>query len=792
MTTDLRFAIRTLFRRPIALAMMVISIGVGVGVNVAAHSVLRRLLVEPPVTADNPEQLITISPSVSYPQYEELKTRETRSALAASQAATLIWHDQSATTTVGAQVVSWNYFEVLRTRPLMGRTFVDGEHDPLRVVVTYAFWERSLHRDAGVLGRTLTINGWPFAIVAVLPRAFYSTVGPMAAPLLYVPISPHINTGLKDRAAPQFDLFGRLHDTATPEQAATAFRIAVDEIEAGSRESSLAQRLRIDRGLVGPLRAAMDGLPQRGVVFAILGAGYAVIGLVLVIACANVGGMLAARADERRREVAIRLAIGATRGRLARLFLAESLVISGLGSLAGLVLWAGFASAAARVSARAGAGFVVATGPTPMLYLLLLCTVATLICALMPLRTAKHVTPVQGLRPSNGVFGFRRVNVAAVAGAVQVAICFTFVASAALLLNGWTHLRGVEPGFDVNGTAILQTQFSTNAARGVSLQLKNALADLPFVEHVSYGDVPLGVLPRTVRVQVGPRGEAGIVGVERFRVGPGYLTALAITIVRGRDLGEHDVPVNGTSERSVVVNQTLASQFLDPVEPIGQTLTLKPEGSGQDVALRVVGVAADVRMRTLADDQLPVVYVPQPIGTRFETFVFRTRGPSAAVVRAVEQAIVPRFPGASITATSTTDLVTTSLLPMEIGAAVVGAVALFGLMIAMCGVYAIVSHSVIRRRFEVGVRVAIGATHGSVVVLLLREIVMIAAIGCLVGGCVSVGALTLVGRMVGFGAWPVAESAAAALTTICFSSLAAAWPVWKAARVEPIVVLRAN
>ena len=137
MTTALRFAIRTLFRRPIALAM-VISIVVGVGVNVAAHSVLRRFHVEPPVAADNPKRLITISPSVSYPQYEELKARETRSALAASEAARLIWHDQSATTTVGAQVVSWNYFEVLRTRPLMGRTFADGENDPLRVVVTYA------------------------------------------------------------------------------------------------------------------------------------------------------------------------------------------------------------------------------------------------------------------------------------------------------------------------------------------------------------------------------------------------------------------------------------------------------------------------------------------------------------------------------------------------------------------------------------------------------------------------------------------------------------------------------
>jgi hypothetical protein len=203
---------------------MVLSIGVGVGVNVAAHSVLRRLLVEPPVAADSPDRLFTISPSVSYRQYEDLKARETRSALAASQAATLIWHDQSATTTVGAQVVSRNYFEVLQTRPLMGRTFTDGENDPLRVVVTYAFWERSLHRDPGVLGRTLTINGWPFVIAAVLPRAFYSTVGPMATPLLYVPISPHINAGLEDRAAPQFDLFGRLHDTATPEQAASAPR----------------------------------------------------------------------------------------------------------------------------------------------------------------------------------------------------------------------------------------------------------------------------------------------------------------------------------------------------------------------------------------------------------------------------------------------------------------------------------------------------------------------------------------------------------------------------------------
>src|SRR5436190_5394489 len=221
---DLRHAIRGLARRKILVLTATVSIAFGVGVNIAAYTVLRGLLFRGWVEGlPAPERLVTIWPGISFPNYQDLQQRYLPLEMAAMQAATLIWRTDTDTTTVSGRIVSENFFDVLRVRPLRGQTFLAtrlAAED--RAMVTFDFWQRRLHGDPAVVGRVLNINGWPHAIVGVLPAEFKAPVAPMITASVYVVISPHVNVALENRAAAQFDLIGRLADGASKQSAYAA------------------------------------------------------------------------------------------------------------------------------------------------------------------------------------------------------------------------------------------------------------------------------------------------------------------------------------------------------------------------------------------------------------------------------------------------------------------------------------------------------------------------------------------------------------------------------------------
>ncbi|HJZ75902.1 MAG TPA: ABC transporter permease, partial [Vicinamibacterales bacterium] len=333
---DLRLAARALARRPLLLVAASVSIAIGVGLNLGVYATLTRVLFGTSLSGAAPDdRLLAITGEISYPNYQDLARVDALAGVAAMQVTRVAWRADEGTVRVGAKVVSANFFDVVGVRPAYGRTFA-GDADIHTAVLGFGFWQRRFAGDPSAIGRTLTFNGWPYVAIGVMPREFNAPVAPMVASDIYLPIGPQICLGLSNRAAPQFDLVARLKDGVAPAQARAAVASAAAELERRyPRENErFASAIQIQplSGL-GFWRGMLGG--SMVLVLAAASTIYAVVGLVLLVACANVAGLLLARAAERGREVSIRIALGATRARIVQQFLAESFVIAIVGCAAG-------------------------------------------------------------------------------------------------------------------------------------------------------------------------------------------------------------------------------------------------------------------------------------------------------------------------------------------------------------------------------------------------------------------------------------------------------------------------
>src|SRR6185503_6787044 len=427
---DLRYAVRRLATRPMLLVTTTLSIGFGVGLNVAVFALLRAVLFEPGRTARAPEELFLVLPGLSYPNYVDIRATDAFADLAAMQSSTLTYRTADTTRTIGASVVSDNYFEVLGLHALYGRTFgaADGPgviKDANVVVISYAFWRR-LGGDQTVIGRTIYLNGWPYAVSGVLPRDAHSMVAPMVAPAVYVQLGSRVNRALDSRDAAQFDVVGRLRGNASREQTAVALTVIARDLEQRYPDANeaMSRTLRLARygGLVAHLPAGGGRIA-----YTLAGALYAVVGLVLLVACANVAGLLLARAAERDREVSIRIALGATRWRLAQQFVAESLVIASLGCAAGAALWVALTTLLPKLSLIANAGVELIAPPLSLTQCGLLVVVVTIACGIGPALTVNQRSP-GGHRRSIARRPFARWSFGQWLVAAQVAISFIVLA----------------------------------------------------------------------------------------------------------------------------------------------------------------------------------------------------------------------------------------------------------------------------------------------------------------------------------------------------------------------------
>jgi predicted permease len=790
---DLRHAIRVLAKRPILLATTTISIGLGVGINVAVYSVLRTVLFETGVTAAAaPDDLFRLAPGLSYPNYVDVRTNDAFVDLAAMQASTLTYRAGDTTTTIGARVVSDNFFEVLGLHALYGRTFgsKDDVHtikDSNVVVISYGFWRR-LGGDQTVVERTLYLNGWPYTVVGVLPNGVYSMTGPLVSPSVYVPLGPRVNRALEVRSAAQFDVVGRLRNGMTHQQASAALGAMAQDLERRFPDANLGMRRALS---IAPLRGVVQQLeaPAGRVAFTLASALYAVVGLVLLVACANVAGLLLARAAERARETSIRIALGATRGRLLQQFLAESLVVATLGCLAGAAFWIVVSAILPRTALIVNAGIDLIPAPLSLVQCGLLTVVVTIACGIGPALTANQFTPGVGLQPSRTGISLKRWGLRQSLVVAQVGVSFILLVGASALLFSLFRQQLADPGFDITHTLSIQMRLSTTSTGPDFFALRDAIRTIPAVEAVSSGDLPVGLIGFDRVYKIGATNDQGF-SVQVNQVGPRYLETMGIHVIRGRDLSDEDVRRASTPATPVVIGETLARRYLGSIDVIDQQLVLPrdPENGRAARRLQIVGVSQDGAVQVFGGDRIPVLYFP----ALSPSLVVRVAGTLTGALRALERTVATLEPGAAVTVAPMATRLAAVLLPVRVATILLSSLGAVGLVLTVTGLYGVVSYAFNRRRFEIGLRIALGASWSSIMRLMLQDAVVIVGAGSIAGGVLSFALIRAI--------WPLLAGDQSSMTPLALLAVfvlmltvgiaAALRPALGAAAVDPMLALR--
>ena len=480
---------------------------------------------------------------------------------------TATWRTAQGTTTISAHVVSDNFFDVVRVRPAIGRTFHEG--DANAAVLSHGFWRQRFGADPAIIDRPIEINGAEYTIAGVLPEGFRSQA--VVSPAVYVPTGRRVAGALDNRRAAYFDLVGRLADGATREQATAALRVAAAQLEGTypSENPGFARRLTV---VSGHALSVFDAVLPAGVAIGAAGLVYAMAGLASIIACANVAGLLVARADERAREIAVRIALGATRARLAQQLVAESAVIAALGCACGGACWIWCAALVRTAPAVVAAGVNVLPASLPLLYCAGLAVLVTVACGVAPAWTAGAVTPATVIQAGRSGRACGRLSLQRALVAGQVAISFLLLTAAALLVLVFVRSRSAESGIDVAHTVAVQVRLARSRG-GDFFWLRDAVERVAGVDGVSCDQSVTPPVTFTTHLQRSGVPDDPGYATAMARVGPHYFAVLGVPIERGREFTDSDFrSESGTVP--IVVNQAFARRYLGGADPLGRQFLL--------------------------------------------------------------------------------------------------------------------------------------------------------------------------------------------------------------------------
>ncbi len=811
---DLRYAARLLLRSPGFTLVAVATLALGIGANTTIFGVVDSLLLRPPARVAEPDRLVWLWTSdfsgppygaSSYPDYEEFaKQTDVLSGVAAftPKPANLVRGGE--TRRLMTELVSGNYFDVLGVRPVLGRFFAADEGKPGEpvpvTVLSYALWQGAFGGDPGVVGRTVQLGASEFTVVGVAPEGYRGGL-PILQVDAWVPVTAEAllsggNDYVGQRGNRGLMIVGRLRDGVGLAAARSRFDVVASRLHAAYPAAWTDVKEQGRRITVMPEKEARIPPMVRGPALGFLALLGGVVILVLLICCANVAGLLVARAAARSREIAVRLSLGASRRRLVRQLLTESALLALLGGSAGIAIAYGTADLLARFQPPLPVSVHLDARPdSAVLAFALLITLGTsLVFGLLPALqatrpgTADALKDAAGAGESRGRARLRRALVVA-----QVAVSVVLLAGAALFVRSLQAAQDVDPGLDPSGVIVasmdLTTQGYDDARREQFYdQLKTRLAALPGVTGVALAkDVPLGL--------GGGRTGTGVAGYQpapgedmEFHyniVGPDYFDVLHVPVVRGRGFTPAD---RAGSQNVVVVNETFARRFWPGEDPVGKRLT---HFSGLE-DLQVVGVARDGKYTSLGEDPTPYVYGAYLQEPRDMVVHVRTSGDPGdliPLVRREVRTLDPRLP--ILTLQPMEEVMAVSLLPQRIGAAALGLFAGLALLLSTVGLYGVVAYSVSRRTREIGVRVALGAGARDVVGLVVRQGLGVTAVGLGLGLVVAAGLATLAGGFL-FGVPPVDPLAYAAviLTLLAAAAVASILPARRAARVDPASAIR--
>ena len=796
---DLRLAWRGMRRAPAFAAFAVLIVALGVGAATAVFSVLSPLLLRP-LPFREPERLVWVANTgeggLSSVTSRTSNLRDYRALARSFEGLTgyNAFFEYGSFTLIGRGAperlvgvgVAQDFLPVLGVRPLLGRNFTAEEGTqggPAAAILTHAFWQRRFGGDRSIIGRTITLNNAPVAVVGVLPPAFdfASTFAPASRVdfLGAFPISDET-----DRQGNTVSIIGRLRPGVTVRSA----QAELDQINARLKQA--------DAGRWG-LGAAVTGLRDHvaggfRAPLLVLAAG---AGLVLLVACANLSNLLLTRAQRRAPEMAVRSALGAGRARLLGQSLTESLVLAAVGGLLGAALAAGITRWVADTSAVSVPLLRTASVDATALGFALAITLLTgVVVGLAPALQVSRGREAAALRGAGrgASAGRRSTAVRELLVVAEVALACVLLVGGGLLLRSFVRVLDVDLGFRPAGAVAWQLgtlrDFPTDTARAAFFeQVAARVRALPGVEAVGLTDTP--PLGRNREWWVRAKGAAyekdgGENAFPRL-VDSRYLGAMGIPLVAGRPLTPQD---DATSTRVVLLNRTAAARLFPGADPLGRTVLLGDE------EWQVVGVAADVRHQALEKTAGLEMYFPyaQKPDFRTLTMVVRSRLPAATLAVPVAEALRafdPTMPTGDYRPLAAAVDQATS--PRRFVLAVLGAFAAAALVLVALGIYAVLSYAVGQRVREIGIRMALGESAARVRRGVVGRTVLLAAAGVAVGATVSLGASRLLAsQLFGVGATDPAAFAGAAALLLAVAALAGHAPAARAAGTEPLAALR--
>ncbi len=806
---DVRFGFRRLVKSPGFSIVAILSLALGIGANTAIFSLVNMILFRP-LPVSNPDQIVSVAAVKSdgdmfvhsYPNYKDFRDRnEVLSGLLAYRFSPMSLSRNGRNEKVWGYQVSGNYFDVLGVKPVLGRMFLP-EEDNTRLthpvaVISHSLWQTRFGGDRSIVDSELLINGKKFKIIGVAPTGFKGTEV-IYTPEVYVPfamqrwIEPEADW-LDNRGNQNLFCVGRLKPGVSPTQAEASLNMLAAQLAKDYPNENEGFKIQITPpGFVLPqIRNGMLGVSA-----ALMG----LVALVLLIACTNLANLLLARATERSKEIAIRLSIGASRVRIIRQLLTESVMLAVVGGLGGILL----------------AGWIIdlvmglkPPGDIPitielhvdwrvLFFSMIVSIVTGVLFGLVPALQATKPDLVSALKDVASQSGMRRSWLRNSLVVAQIAVSLLLLMAAGLTLRALQQLRGMNPGFNPENAVIMNFDLSlqgyqTDNGTQLRKQLLNRIEALPGVHSASVTDfMPLSMNYNGTSVLIEGAPEergANAPNAMNASVGLKYFESIGTPILAGRDLNELD---QDGKTRSVVVNETFARKFFPGANPnenaLGKRFKTRPNSDYWQIA----GIAKDGKYWSIGEDQRAFVWFPIGSQLSFNTLIVRTTVRPETMVAAIRQEFRNLDPNLPVTDAKTlTDHMKLSLFPARAVASMLTAFGLLALTLAAIGIYGVMSYSVAQRTREVGIRMALGAQRGDVLRMMLQQGMKLAATGMAIGLAAALALTRLLSNLLyGVSATDAVAFIGVSLVLGLVVLLACFIPASKAAKVDPMIALR--
>jgi predicted permease len=808
---DARYAIRTLRNHPGFAAVAILTIAVGIGTSTTIFSWIRSVLLNPLPGTGDPDHVAALemlTPSGEWTPTSYLDFRDFRdhskslNGLTVTFPMNLAVGGESQVERIWGELVSGNYFDVLRVRPEVGRFFSRAEsgdeqnaHDV--VVISHSLWRNRYRSDPSVVGTTVQINRYPYTIIGVAPARFHGSM-PGLSFEMWAPATTFgqlSSTGdwmLRDRKTRMFRVLARLAPAVRIEQARAELQGIAREMAEADADTNQGMSVTLL-----PLWRSHYGIQES--LLAPLSILMGACGVVLLIVCANVANLLLARAVARQRELSVRLALGARRLRLMRQLLTESLLITVGGALAGLSIcqWLG---GSLRWLVPASTLPDLVRAPLDAGVLLFMVGLALAVAAIAGIVPAIHAarSEVNEALRKGGRSGSSSVHCHRMRGLLvtsEVALAVVALIGAGLFMRSFQLAREIHPGFDPHQVAMAEMNVSAagydaTQADSFRLRLQQSLEQQPGVTAVAYGDyIPLSISAGSwedLEIQGYVPGPNENMKIYRNLISPSYFNLMKIPILQGRDFTLQD---DSTRQPVMIVTQEFVRRFLGNRNPIGQ----KVYGWGKWFS--VIGVVENSKIYRLTESPMPYFYVPIRQIYRPEMglkFLVRSSAPMAEAVAALRHASQAIDPAVPLYNTMPLDeYIAASLFPQRIVASLLATLSAIALLLAAIGLYGVMAYSVAQRTCEIGIRVALGARPLDVLRMILGEGILLTLPGLGLGWLLAVAMARLVSASL-LRVSPNDPSiyAAAAGFTALITLAAAANPARRAAKVDPMVALR--